>query len=98
MSGQDRATVTSPNGSSQEAQPTDTPQQVVGSPFGLIDDCLALDINSLQTRADNGDALSSFCLAVHLERRGDYNAEKFYERAIEADPNEPIYESFYADY
>ena|SRR5882762_6656825 len=41
---------------------------------------------------------SYFVVAEMMKRLGDYDAGTYYERAIQADPDEPCYESFYADY
>src|SRR6266496_5000715 len=44
------------------------------------------------------DATLYFCLAERMKRVGDYRAEEFYEKAIQADDKNPDYELFYADY
>jgi len=44
------------------------------------------------------DATFYFCLAERMKRVGDYRAEEFYEKAIQADGKNPDYELFYADY
>ena len=41
---------------------------------------------------------SYFVVAEMMKRLGDYRASSYYEKAIQADPDEPCYESFYADY
>jgi hypothetical protein len=40
----------------------------------------------------------NFKVAELMERLGDYDASDYYEQTIKADPKEPCYESFYADY
>src|SRR5258708_8465382 len=39
-----------------------------------------------------------FRVAEMMKRTGDYRARVYYEKTIAADPHEPCYESFYADY
>jgi len=39
-----------------------------------------------------------FRLAELMKRVGDYRARLYYEKAIAAEPDEPCYEAFYADY
>lgn len=46
----------------------------------------------------NKTALTFCSIAELLKRLGDYEAEKFYRLAIEADRTEPAYEIFLADY
>lgn len=43
-------------------------------------------------------AVRFFCVAEAKKRLGDYEANAYYQRAIDADPAEPCYDSFYADY
>jgi hypothetical protein len=44
------------------------------------------------------DATYYFCIAERMKRIGDYRAEDYYEKAIQADSDNPNYELFYADY
>jgi len=39
-----------------------------------------------------------FLVAEMMKRVGDYRARDYYDKAIQADPNEPCYDVFYADY
>lgn len=44
------------------------------------------------------DAYSLCVIAELMKRAGDYRAEDYYKKAIDADDTEPAYELFYADY
>jgi hypothetical protein len=46
----------------------------------------------------NLSADSYFLVAEMMKRLGDYDASIYYEKAIQAEPDEPCYEPFYADY
>lgn len=48
--------------------------------------------------AKPSDALTLCIIAELMKRLGDYRAPDYYEAALQADPSEPGYELFYADY
>jgi hypothetical protein len=57
---------------------------------------LRLDADQL---ANSARTAVEFCTVAELYKRlGDPGARRFYEKAIDADPEEPAYELFYADY
>src|SRR5438067_1127741 len=55
-------------------------------------------IRRMLSSTDPQDAFSSCSIAELMKRSGDYRAENFYEKAIDADNTEPAYELFYAEY
>lgn len=78
-------------------------------PFSCLGEAKALgkemSTREIRTEIDNRikalkrkDARSLCVIAELMKRVGDYKAEDFYRKAIEADKTEPAYELFYADY
>jgi hypothetical protein len=59
---------------------------------------LASFVDKRIATAEPQSANSLLMTAELLRQAGDYRAEKYYDQAIEADPAEPAYELFYADY
>jgi hypothetical protein len=56
-------------------------------------------IQEINRKIKEADDAQSFCLIAELMKRvGNYEATKYYEKAIKAAPSEPAYELFYARY
>jgi hypothetical protein len=59
---------------------------------------LRKDLQDDLAHEDLHDGMQYFCIAERMKRLGDSRAEKFYEKEIQAAPNNPNYELYYADY
>jgi|GEM_PF-983509 len=81
---------------------------VLLNPLGLPSRCeigdndstnkLRKDLQRALSLTSRHDPVHYFCIAERMKRLGDCRAEEFYERAIQADPDNPNYELYYADY
>lgn len=80
-----------------------------GDPFACIGEATSLgkemstseitdEISNRLAALKPYDARSSCIIAELMKRVGDYRAEDYYKKAIDADNTEPAYELFYADY
>jgi hypothetical protein len=89
--------------------PTAFTQGIKGSrgrnPYECLDagrhESLAVIRDSIRKKlsgTDPQDAFSYCSIAELMKRAGDYRAENYYEKAINADDAEPAYELFYAEY